>query len=351
VLVAVDVFATEAKFAPGLFLPPALVAAAALPPLWAVSWFTRQQAEGLTWRRGLVAFSGGATVSVGIALALEILLPLIVLSLVFGLGGAIMPQARSLFTALAGKNIAAALTNPSFVYLFVQIAVIAPLAEEFAKPLVVLPFVGRLTRREAFLVSAMAGAGFAALENVLYAGFGLYLWAGILLARALGGAIHPLGAGLVGLAWRDILRGEPRAWTNGVARFGLAVGMHAAWNGGSLLVITLGGARFFGQLPPQINVLGLAAGGTTLAFLVVLGLAALWLGREVSRREDAGREDTRREDTRREDTRRDQAIGEAEAGSVEGQFILSDRAAAIWAFVCLVAVVPAGITSLQLLVR
>jgi len=102
-----------------------------------------------------------------------------------------------------------------------------------------------------------------------------------------------------------------------------------------LLVITLGGARFFGQLPPEINVLGLSA-GTTLAFLLVLGLAALWMGRAVARgAAPAGAP----------------LPGEIAAESADIQFTLSDRAVAIWALACLVAIVPAGITGLQLLMH
>jgi len=266
-----------------------------------------------------------------IAIVLEILLPVVILTLVFGLGDFVTKNVQAVLDALAGKDIASAIANPGFVYLFVQIAIIAPLAEELAKPLVALPLLGRLARRDAFLVSAMAGAGFAALENMVYAGLGHGFWVGILVVRALGGAIHPLGAGLVGLGWRDVLRGEPNAWPKAAARFGLAAGMHAVWNGGCLLVITLAGARFFGQLPPEINVLGLSAAGTTLAFLLVLGLAALWMGRAVARGAALP--------------------GAMPAESADTQFTLSDRTVAIWALACLVAIVPAGITGLQLLMR
>ncbi len=330
-LVAAGIGIRAGRIAEGLLFPPLLIVAACLPPLWAVSWFTQGQDDGLTRRRGMVAFAGGATVSVMIAVALEILLPMIVLALVRGTGDVVARYGERLLNALAGNNVASAFANPAFVYLFVQLAVIAPLAEEFVKPLVTLPLIGRLSRREAFLVAATAGAGFAAMENVLYASFGLNLWAGILAARALGGAIHPLGAGLVGLSWRDVLRGEPRAWSKGVARFALAAGVHAIWNGGSLIVITLAGARFFGPLPPQINVLGLSAAGTTLALLVVLGLAALWLGRATVQRSGLP--------------------GESSADAAQAQFALSDRAVAIWALACLAAIVPAGITGMQLLIR
>jgi hypothetical protein len=230
------------------------------------------------------------------------------------------------------------------VFVFIEIAVIAPLVEEFAKPLVTLPLLGRLARRDAFLVAAMAGAGFAALENVIYTGFGLPFWVGILVVRALGGAIHPLGAGLVGLGWRDVLRGEARAGLKLAGRFGVAVGMHALWNGGSLLVITLAGARFFGELPPEIDILGLSAAGTTLALLVVLGLFALWLGRFVVQRTEVPVEPTSA-------SPRPEARPEGSVEPSGPQFALSDRAVAIWALACLAAIVPAGIAGLQLLMR
>jgi hypothetical protein len=198
----------------------------------------------------------------------------------------------------------------------------------------VLPWLRSLARREAFVLGALAGVGFAALENVLYAGFALSpqsaLWAGILIARAIGCAIHPLGAGLVSMAWRDVLQGEPNAWAKGIAKYGAAVGVHALWNGGSLLVITLAGAQFFGRLPQQLDVLGLSAAGTTLAFLIVLGLAALWFGRALTRRSEAP---------------------ETTESLAHGEFVLSDRAIAIWALACLAAIVPAGVAGLRLLWR
>ena len=313
--------------------PPTLLITAAIPPLFAVSWFAQPRADGLTFRRGMVAFAGGATVSVLIALVLEILLPVIVLSLVFNLSDVAMRSVQNLLTDLAGQQIARAITNPGFILAFIQLAIIAPIAEEIAKPLVTLPLIGRLTRRDAFLVAAMAGAGFAALENVIYTSFGAYLWAGVLALRAIGGAIHPLGAGLVGLSWRDIMNGERDAWRQGLARFGLAVGMHALWNGGSLIVVVLGGAQFAegGKVPAEVNILGLSAAGTMLALLIVLGLAALWLGRAT--------------------TQRAQSASAREPESLEAEFMLSDRAIAIWAFVCLVAIVPVGVAALRLLLR
>lgn len=335
-LVGVGYGVTAAQVAPLLFFPMALLLAAALPPLWAVTWFTRGASAALTRRRGWVAFAGGATAGVLLALLLELALPGLLFALVDNLAGPVLAELERLLRALAGRDVARALTGPGFIYAFVQLAVVAPLAEELAKPLITLPLVKRLPQRAAFLVGAMAGAGFAALENVIYATAGYSLWIGILVVRAVGGAIHPLGAGLMALAWRGLLRREPGAGRAWLQRFGLATGIHALWNGGSLLVLTLAGAQFFGTLPPEIDVLGLSAGGTTLALLIVLGLAALWLGRSLAQAErPAGWE----------------ALLSPEEAAPDRRFILSDRAMAIWALACLAALVPLGIAGLKMVLR
>ena len=327
-----------------LLFPPILIVCAALPPIWAVAWMipqTRDPSEvnveveteqpSLSWRRGLLSFAGGATVSVFIAIALEILLPVVILTLVFNFADTVSSSVRVILRALSSADVAQALTDPGFIFIFLQIALIAPLAEEIAKPLVTLPLLRNLNKQEAFWVGAMAGVGFAALENIIYASAGLTIWAGILLVRALGSALHPLGSGLVAQGWRDVLRGEKDAGKNWLRRYGIAVAVHAAWNGGSLLVITLSGARFFGELPSQIDVLGLSAAGTTLAFLIVLGLSALWIGHAYGHEKPI--------------------LSLEEEALQETRFTLSDRAMAIWALACLVAIVPAGIAGLRLWLR
>lgn len=328
----------------GWFLPPILIACAILPPLWAVAWMIPPAAvipdaenvggngvqPTLSWRRGLLSFAGGATVSVFIALLLEILLPIILLSLVFNLADTVSDSVSAVLRALSNAEVAEALTNPGFLVIFVQLAIIAPLAEELAKPLVTLPLLRHLSKQQAFWIGAMAGAGFAALENIVYATAGFSIWAGILIVRALGSALHPLGSGLVAQGWQDVLRGEKDSGKNWLRRFGFAVVAHAIWNGGSLLVITLGGARFFGELPPEIDILGLSAAGTTLAFLIILGVAALWIGRAYGH---------------------NKPILSDEEVQPEPGFSLSDRTVAIWALASLAALLPAGIAGLKLWLR
>lgn len=313
-----------------LFLP----VMAALPPIWALSWFSRGEPGSFTWRRALPAFVGGATLGVFVALLLNTLLPLLFMTLVYDLGDPLLSHLEHLLSALADRRVAEAITNPAFVFLLFESAIITPLVEELAKPLATLPLIGRLPRREAFLVGASAGAGFAAVENVLYAGsaYGFWrnAWVGILLLRAVG-VVHPLGSGLMGLAWRDLFNGEPGARGAWLRRYAVAAGIHGVWNGGLTLVTALAGAELFGRLPPEVDLLGISMGGTTLALLVALGLATLWLGRSIARQ--AARP------------------GAQPEAAPDARLVLSDRAMAIWALACLAALAPLGITALQLMLR
>ena len=333
---------------PGIFVPPILLVMAVLPSLWAVSLFTPRAdsdtTTALTWRRGLIAFCGGATLSVLLALVLEILIPLTVLALLFNPVASTLSQLDDLISNTNGAALAKALTNPAFVYFFIQIAVIAPLVEELVKPLVTLPLLRQLNRQQAFWVGALAGAGFAAVENVIYACSGLAIWPGILLVRAIGGALHPLGAGLVTLGWRDVLHRESNAPEKWFKQYGFAVLIHAIWNGGSLLVITLGSAQVFGVLPPNIDVLGLSMAGTTLAFLILLGIAALWLGHAYGHNRPLWATPTT-------PTASESPSGTMTDPAPETAFVFSERATALWALACLLAIVPIGIAGLKLWLR
>lgn len=315
--------------ASALVVPFLLLIAAASPPLVALVWFTRQNTAGLTWRRGLLAFAGGATVSVLMAVILEILFPTVILALVFDPKGLIWSNVQDLADALVDVDIASALIRPGFIYVFIQFVLIRPLIEALVKPLVTLPILGYLSRREAFLVGAMAGAGFATLENMVYGAVGFPFWAGILLIQALGGAIHPVGTGLVALGWQEVLSGQAEAWPRWIKRFGLAAGLHALWNGGSLLVIGIAWVGFSAYLPIQIDEWAILMTGLVLAFLIILGLTALWLGYKTTLKTSTPNIDT-------------------ETGT---GLILSDQTIAIWALVCLSAIVPMGILGWQLWMR
>jgi hypothetical protein len=125
-----------------------------------------------------------------------------------------------------------------------------------------------------------------------------------------------------------VLRGEPNALEKWFKQYGLAVLTHAIWNGGSLLIVTLGGAQFFGVLPPQIGILGLSMTGVMLAFLLLMGIAALWVGRTLGHDRPL--------------------LATPETDGAAGAAVPSERAMALWALACLLAIVPMGIMGLRL---
>ena len=266
-----------------------------LPLLGVVSWFITPASDAvsskkgnnvpgkLTWRRGSVAFAGGASAGLFIAVALGILLPTLILALGFDLFDTVTDSLGAFLGVLERTRWTAAWTavliNPGFIYVLLLLTLIAPLVEEFAKPLVTLPILRHLNRQETFLIGAIAGAGFAVLEYSIYATIGIQIWIEFLIVRTLGSAVQPLGSGLVALGWRDVLRGEPGAWSSWSRRFGIAVVMHAAWNVASLLVIFLGEALIAGNLLRRFGLLEVAAFGMLFIFLCLLGSSALWFGR------------------------------------------------------------------------
>lgn len=298
-----------------------IVAAAALAPLTAIVWAADERAGGLTWRRAGVAFSAGATVSVILAIALEILAPLSIIWLLLDLGAPVLDALEGLVDLLAGGEVASALSSSGFLLALFELAVVAPLVEEFAKSLVVLPLLrGAKSRRDVFLLGAMAGAGFAAVENVIYALVGGQYWGGILLVRALGAAVHPLGTGLMALAWSD-----PLGFKNPKGLLAaLAVGQHALWNGGLVLWMALSGAAFFGPEPWRTNVMGVSIAVGMLALVALEGVA-LWVAMGTL----------------------SQRLDPAKAPVEKDLGLSTERTIALWAVVCLMVLLPVGMAVLR----
>lgn len=319
----------------GLFFPPVFLVAGLLPPLGAFAWAIQSRAAGetISWRQFLAAFILGSTVSVLLAIGLEILLPFLVVALVEGLFGWLQGAWEGLVAALAGEAVSQTLTSRGFLVALIELGLVAPLVEEFCKPLVVVPLLARAgSPRQAFLIGAAAGAGFAGLENLLYTGFGHSLWGGVVAVRAIGAAVHPLGSGLVALGWYLYFHSEaPEADRRQVwlARFGLAAGLHALWNGGSLLLLALIRAQFFGLAPAGVDLLGLTLSGVLLLLLLVAGGVALF-GLRVA---PGGPE---------------QGVAALPLGA-EQPAQPADRLIAIWALLCLIVTLPLGLAALRLL--
>jgi hypothetical protein len=212
----------------------------------------------------------------------------------------------------------------------VALGVVAPAVEEMVKPLVTLPLLRHLkSPREALLLGAVAGAGFAAMENVIYATAGLPVWTATLVLRALGAAVHPVATGLVTVGWFRVLRRESGAGLRWLRGYGMAVGIHALWNGGSALLLALMGARFFGETPPEVDVLGVSVAGGLLALLAMEGVVAWIAARALSRR----------------------SMVPAGEQPVEEPLVLGDlspdQSLAVWAVVCLLVLLPVGLAVLE----
>ena len=164
------------------------------------------------------------------------------------------------------------LASPWLLLVLVDVSVVAPLIEETGKALG-----ARLARpagrREAFLAGVAAGAGFAIVENVLYALAGAAFggpWAAIVVARAMGAAVHPLASGLVVTGWWEARHGGDR----GALGRGLfaGVGVHALWNGSVVALAVSETAIRVAGAPGMMGAASLAFTGA----LGVVAAAVLW---------------------------------------------------------------------------
>jgi len=122
--------------------------------------------------------------------------------------------------------------------LLLTTALVAPLAEEFVKPLI-LPYIRAEIDSEldGLLYGVTAGMGFAMVENLFYEFLALVGpqgaagWTATSLMRGLGSiGIHAIGPGLVGWAYaRHLRHGSGQVLI--VLAYLVGVVVHAAWNG------------------------------------------------------------------------------------------------------------------------
>jgi hypothetical protein len=217
---------------------------------------------------------------------------------------------ESWFKILNGDYNSLLTIDDTTIFMLIQLVIIYPIITELIKPLAILPFINSLSRREAFLLGAIAGAGLAAIEGAITAGLGFQGWVLILLILCWGGAIHPLSSGLVALAWYDADRGRANAWPGGLAYFGGAITLRSLWNAGLLIIL----------LTPGFLVSFLA-----ILLLIVLGPATLWVGRSLA-----------------------QSFQHFDNSELS-QSSAFRRAAAIWAVASLMIILPIGVMSVRFL--
>ena len=319
----------QARISTGFLMPLFAAAAALLGPLAVASWILRsggREVQAVSAPRGLATLGLGATASTVLAFVLNTLLGGTALLLLIGVGDQVLDLVGDLADALAG-GLGKELASPVFLLGLVQAAVLAPLVEELVKPLPLLPVLKRLpAARDALLLGVLAGAGFAAVENLLYAaGFGDG-WSEVLVVRLLGSALHPFGAGLMAMAWWHVRRGEPGAAARWGRYYGLAVGAHALWNGTCVVVAAVTSAWFQGW---EVDLLGVAEGAVLLALLAVEGIGLLAALRAIARRL--------------------QPKTESEEGASLLSSLPAERAIAVWGLICLIVLLPVGLGVLRTL--
>jgi RsiW-degrading membrane proteinase PrsW (M82 family) len=295
----------------GLVFPILFWLGAALPTLAVIAWVTPHLGLPVSRRQGLLALIIGSSISVVIALVLEMILP----SLTYFFLGPLIAPIELFFYGV----------DPSsgemkwLIFFLLFTALQAPIPEEFAKA-VGLPIFGRgriRNERQAFMIGLWAGAGFAILENMLYEGvyaqWSGWSWGGVTLLRGIGSALHPLCTGLVALGW---FRAREQGWGQALKLYGAAVGLHTLWNGGFIPLVAWTGLAY--SLDVELSFYGEAVPILLVAYLALLAVGLWWLlARQV------------------------RVLAGVEEG-VGGITAVSPRVLAAWAFACALIVIPLG---------
>ncbi|MBM3469354.1 MAG: PrsW family intramembrane metalloprotease [Armatimonadetes bacterium] len=259
------------SFAPLLFL------GAALPPLAALSVAAEGVGQPASARRVLVAMVAGGTASVIAAVMLEMLLPGIIALFVKPVADMI----REVIALIDQGRFSDLFRSPAAIFALVQLAVVAPIAEEAVKPIGVMVLGRRIQcARDALLIGMGCGAGFAIVENIMYEGGGISIWAGITFVRAIGGALHPIGAGLVSLGWFGVFQRQPGRWRNLARNYLAAVGLHAIWNGACGIFYLLESAHR--DVLGPVDLQGWVIDIGLLALFLVEGAFMFWAVRRIA---------------------------------------------------------------------
>lgn len=233
-------------------MPPLHILAGALPGITYVAlagrgaWGKGVPVRGVSWRQAGLAVAIGTGVATMLAIYVESIGSLYAVALLLVHNGAFADarNADDVFKTIGDANLI--LTNhEQFAASLATASLLAPLSEEFGKSLAVRFTMSRTaTRAQAFLLGAAAGAGFGLLESQFY-GLGgiaddLGAWWQIMLLRGGSTSLHVTCTGLAGVGWW--YWSTARRHRPALALFGVAVAIHASWNG----FFTVLASRIFG---------------------------------------------------------------------------------------------------------
>jgi hypothetical protein len=170
--------------------------------------------------------------------------------------------------------------------LFVNLAILVPLAEEVVKTMAIWPLLRRkITPAQGFLGGAIAGAGVALFEALMVSEPG-ETWFVILIGRSGTTLMHVFTAGIT--SWALVGAIQERKWKQFILTFLAAVALHGVWNAGSL------GAGLAGQVmltepegPAAAYAAAVAcAGSLAMLALTIFTLVGIpWLTRKLVKAE------------------------------------------------------------------
>lgn len=211
-----------------------------------------------TLRRFTLALTSGATLSIGLALGLELgLLFLIVRG----------PGAANALQCINNPDLPGCGTFTTFNLIFLIVAIVGPIVEETIKPLAVVLYIGRMrSASETFLLGMACGIGFALVETVGYIGSGYHDWLAVAIERTGAGLLHGVGAGMVALGWYFLVHAEKYRVLIAVGFWSYAVLQHVVWNATAVLGLLPG------PIGSTINSWNLNLGFVTLPFVEILNI-------------------------------------------------------------------------------
>lgn len=218
-------------------------------------------------RRAWPSLLVGATVVPALVLGLHTAF----LAAGYGLVAPFVEPARRLWEQLrADPDLFRILTSGWSLAFIVELAVVAPLAEETCKPLAALIRRPR-NGRDAFLFGAAAGTGFAMVENLLYASGWMWgpldNWLPVAVMRMLGAGVHLFGAALVAWGIYQLRERAPGRWRRFWLPYLVALTGHGMWNGSIAVTSIVFAERAGGGLRTAA-----AAYSWGVALMVYLGL-------------------------------------------------------------------------------
>ncbi len=270
--------------APGLPFALTIIAGSALAETAVLAFLIQQTGSASTWRRVTLCAAAGATLSVAAVLTIGGVVPLIVVTLAAALRDLGAQLLRDLVFTEGTQTVAQLFFSDAGLLAVATVAIAAPIVEEGLKPLGVIILGRRVgSPREAFLLGAACGAGFAVLENIMYESVVHPIWGGIVVVRSMEAALHPLGAGVVALGWYGVFHGHPRAWVRLGGLYLVAVTQHWLWNMASVAIYLVTGSQVLSR-GFTLDILGSTIAGVLAVFFAAQGVAMLAAMRYVGRR-------------------------------------------------------------------